>query len=85
MLGLHGMGGMGKTLICKALCNHLHSSYAGRVCHAELQMKGDIIKVFQKILRDLTDINEGLLLRATDPDQVVVLETKLCHCRNTIF
>lgn len=78
MLGLYGMGGMGKTLICKALCNRFYSEYAGRVCHVEFQNDKDFIQVFQKILKDLTDVNQGLLYRATDLLQVLHFETQ-CH------
>lgn len=77
-LGLYGMGGMGKTLICKALCNRFHSESAGRVCHAEFQNDGDLLQVSQKILKDLTDVSKGLLHRAADLTQVLDLRIQ-CH------
>lgn len=37
ILGIYGVGGIGKTTICKALCNELSNEYEGRVCHIELE------------------------------------------------
>jgi ABC-type dipeptide/oligopeptide/nickel transport system ATPase subunit len=35
-LGLYGMGGVGKTTLCKALCSYFQGEFCGRVCHVEL-------------------------------------------------
>lgn len=36
VVGLFGMGGVGKTTISKALCNQLFGDFCGKVCHVEL-------------------------------------------------
>ena len=54
MIGLYGLGGMGKTQICKIMCNELDGEFDGRVCHVELgkQSKHELVK---KVLTTLTD------------------------------
>lgn len=37
VMGLYGMVGIGKTSICKALCNEFYTEFHGKVCHAELE------------------------------------------------
>ena len=39
--GLYGMVGIGKSSICKVLCNEFFTKFHGRVCHAELRSKGE--------------------------------------------
>ena len=36
MIGLYGLGGMGKTEICKMMCNEMDGEFDGKVCHVEL-------------------------------------------------
>ena len=54
MIGLYGLGGMGKTQICKIMCNELEGEFDGRVCHVELgkQSKHELVK---KVLTTLTN------------------------------
>ena len=57
MIGLYGMGGMGKTQICKMMCNEMDGKFDGKVCHVELkhelpQRKHELVK---KVLTTLTD------------------------------
>lgn len=35
IFGFYGIGGIGKTTMCKTLCNEL-SEFSGKVCHVEL-------------------------------------------------
>jgi len=56
VVGLHGVGGIGKTTTCKTLSNELLREYDGRVCHLEFQSgpSKDSIELLQKALVDLT-------------------------------
>ena len=57
MIGLHGRGGMGKTQVCKMMCNDMEGEFDGKVCHVELehklpQRKHELVK---KVLTTLTN------------------------------
>jgi ABC-type branched-subunit amino acid transport system ATPase component len=60
VVGLHGMGGMGKTTICKALCNHFVSKFRGRVCHAELE-RVSAEELLRNVLRKLSNSRREVL------------------------
>ncbi|KAG0627867.1 hypothetical protein M758_2G234200 [Ceratodon purpureus] len=53
VLGLYGMGGIGKTSICKALCNDFFTKFHGKVCHAELE-RGSKEGLLREVLKSLT-------------------------------
>lgn len=36
MVGFYGVGGIGKTTMCKTLCNELLQEFEGEVSHVEL-------------------------------------------------
>jgi hypothetical protein len=38
VVGIYGVG-IGKTTLCKILCNELLGKYEGRTCHVELKYK----------------------------------------------
>lgn len=56
ILGLYGVGGIGKSTACMTLCNHYFEEFHGRVCHVEF---GDMdeLHMLQEILRRLIDTN----------------------------
>jgi Ni2+-binding GTPase involved in maturation of urease and hydrogenase len=60
VVGLYGVGGIGKTSICKVLCNEYSGEFKGRVCHAELERKSEE-ELLQDVLESLTDSNPKLL------------------------
>ncbi|KAG0556528.1 hypothetical protein KC19_11G060100 [Ceratodon purpureus] len=62
VMGVYGMGGIGKTSICKALCNEYTIRFCGRVCHAELERKSKA-ELQREVLKRLTDISHDLLDR----------------------
>ncbi|KAG0592572.1 hypothetical protein KC19_1G263300 [Ceratodon purpureus] len=74
VVGVHGMGGSGKTLLCKALCNIYHAEFAGRVLHVELKGYKDfkpenIIETQKLILETLTDASPALLRKISSVEQ----------------
>ncbi|KAG0588935.1 hypothetical protein KC19_2G279700 [Ceratodon purpureus] len=59
-LGLYGMGGIGKTSICKALCNDFFTKFHGKVCHAELE-RGSKEGLLREVLKTLTNTSRERL------------------------
>jgi ABC-type multidrug transport system ATPase subunit len=62
VVGIYGVGGIGKTTLCKILCNELSGKYKGRTCHVELKSSYSSWKeLLQKILIELIGFSsEGL-------------------------
>ena len=48
------MGGIGKTSICKVLCNEYFSKFRGKVCLAELK-QGSEEELLREVLKRLTN------------------------------
>jgi len=63
VVGLFGMGGVGKTTITKAMCNGRFGDFVGDFCHVELGMK-DVGVLRRQLLQDLT--GEASLLNDLD-------------------
>ena len=53
MVGLHGVGGIGKTTTCQLLCNEFSTKMQGRVYHAELGSASNL-EMLQGALKTLT-------------------------------
>jgi len=75
VVGVHGIGGAGKTLLCKALCNIFCAEFAGRVLHIELKGYKDfkqenILDAQKLILESLADARPELLRRISSVEQV---------------
>lgn len=66
VVGLFGMGGVGKTTISKVLCNQLFGNFSGKVCHVELGGK-NLVELQKKVLKELTGASLEIL---TDDDKV---------------
>lgn len=69
MLGLYGMGGLGKSTICKAPCNHFQEEFCGRVCHVELGNE-DPLSLQMQVLKKLS-VNDEIRRNIKDPLQVM--------------
>ena len=85
VVGVHGMGGTGKTLLCKALCNTYYAEFAGRVLHIELKGYKDfkienIIEAQKLILEVLTDASPELLRRVSSVEQVSTTSAVSTQC-----
>ena len=70
MIGLFGMGGIGKTTICKALCKHLRKKFRDDVCHIELGSSTEM-KSLQKALKRFSEIRHDIVDNMDDVEQVV--------------
>jgi hypothetical protein len=60
ILGVYGMGGIGKSTACKVVCNDYFSDFEGRVCHIEFGVGSKLFRL-QEILRRLTRTDEELI------------------------
>ncbi|KAG0623537.1 hypothetical protein M758_3G181400 [Ceratodon purpureus] len=69
LIGIFGMGGIGKTTICKTLCNELFQEFNGRVRHVEFGY-GSFEGLLKEVLRKLLNIDQECL------DE---LDTGQCH------
>ncbi|KAG0613627.1 hypothetical protein M758_6G117300 [Ceratodon purpureus] len=61
VVGLYGVGGIGKTTACKSLCKDLSMEFDGRVCHVEFGGETSEIDRVQEVLKRLTDTNNEFL------------------------
>ncbi|KAG0598288.1 hypothetical protein M758_12G061400 [Ceratodon purpureus] len=68
IIGLYGMGGIGKTTIGKALCNELSSKFHDRVCHIEFG-SGTEMELLRKTLKTCTQIRHDVLDELDDISQ----------------
>jgi replication-associated recombination protein RarA len=65
LMGLYGVGGIGKTTLCQILCNEFSTKMQGRVDHVELGSASNL-ELLQGALKTLTtkshDVLNGLNL-----------------------
>lgn len=61
-------GGVGKTTICKVLCNEFSSRYHDKVSHVEFG-RGSEMKLLQKALKRLTTISHEILDELDDVEE----------------
>jgi ABC-type glutathione transport system ATPase component len=83
VLGLYGTSGLGKSTLCKALCDYFSGKILGRVCHVELGETSRMGRDYQSgfgemsrlkrqntMLQKLCGFDEDLLGRITEIGQV---------------
>ncbi len=56
VVGLYGVGGIGKTTICKSMCNDLSEECQGKVAHIELGSQSEE-ELLKGVLQRLTNMN----------------------------
>ena len=61
MIGLYGIGGIGKTTICKAICNEMSKEFNDKVCHIELKCSTEPLKLLHGVLKRVTNIRPKML------------------------
>lgn len=68
-IGFHGIGGQGKTTICKLMVNHYASIYAGRCTLIEFPTNAcnerEVLRQCLKALQQLTSIGQARLWMMT--------------------
>eukprot|EP01018_Ginkgo_biloba_P033964 Gb_01384 [translate_table: standard] len=69
LLAVYGMGGTGKTTLCKILCNHFLNEFRGRACHITLGIGISILDLQKKVLRELTGASKDLLKFVVTSDE----------------
>lgn len=72
-LGLYGMGGVGKTTLCVAMCSYFQDQYCGKVLHVELisdQLKERRLARLKRAVRQLTDFDKYVSNRIASEEQV---------------
>jgi ABC-type cobalamin/Fe3+-siderophores transport system ATPase subunit len=67
VVGMYGVGGIGKSTVCKTLCNELSHEYEGRVCHFEFEITNLSSKgLLEKVLMRLTNTSLEFLQRMNE-------------------
>ncbi|KAG0615190.1 hypothetical protein M758_5G022300 [Ceratodon purpureus] len=82
VVGLYGMGGIGKTTICQALCNVYSKRMQGRVCHVELGIASDL-NLLQEALKRLTNKSHKFVSELTKGECEDLLKKEMP--KNVVF
>ena len=63
------MGGLGKTTLCKVMCNHYFAEFGGNVIHINLRLNA-FVEQQKKVIAKLTGATQDELSRISDSDEV---------------
>jgi GTPase SAR1 family protein len=72
ILGVYGVGGIGKTTACKVLCNDYFEEFEGKVCHIELG-NGSKLLILQEVLKRLTETDERLVKNFSEDEVHLII------------
>jgi GTPase SAR1 family protein len=72
MLGVYGVGGIGKTTACKVLCNDYFEEFEGKVCHIEFGI-GSKLLILQEVLKRLTETSQELIKNFSEDEVHMVI------------
>ena len=80
VMGLYGVAGIGKTTMCKILCNELDGEFNSKVHHVELPSGSEVgefnrkvhhLQLLQKVLNALTNTSLEFA-KSLNEDQVII-------------
>lgn len=71
VLGLYGLGGIGKTTLAGALCDYFYNDFGNRTCHVELGGASKTLKRQKMVLGRLCEFEKDVLDRITNVDKVI--------------
>lgn len=63
VVGLFGMGGLGKTTMSKSLCNHFNTEFLGRVCYIEIKNGESDLERQRMVMIKLLRLDKDFLLQ----------------------
>jgi uridine kinase len=69
VVGIYGVGGIGKTTTCKTLSNELLQEFEGKVSHVELDSESPK-ELLKRAVKDLTNTSQELLQQLNEGEVI---------------
>jgi len=73
VLGLYGVGGLGKPSMSKCLCNHFNEQFSGSICYIEIKEEVKVLEQQRLVMRKLLRLGDLLLKIVCDVSEVKFL------------